>query len=117
MPQVWFQDRKVIEKMRSVIFITAPTKKEADSIAAALIKKKLAACVNIIDRIDSVYRWKGKVEHAKETLLMIKSKVSKIPAIIKVVKAMHSYEVPEIIALPITAGEGEYLRWIDESVG
>ena len=103
--------------MRIVIFITASTKKEADNIAAFLIRKKLAACVNIIDKIESVYWWKGKVERAKEILLVVKSKISKMPAIIKAVKSIHSYDLPEIIALPITAGESRYLGWIDESVG
>ena len=104
-------------EMRIVIFITASAKKEADGIAALLISKKLAACVNIVDKIESVYWWKGKVERAKEILLIVKTKVSKMPAIIKAVKSIHSYKVPEIIALPITAGENRYLRWIDESVG
>lgn len=102
--------------MYIIILITVPDKKEARNIAAALVRKKLAACVNIVDRIESLYWWKGKVERAKETLLVIKSKSAKLPAIIKTVKAMHSYEVPEIIALPIEAGEKKYLRWIDESL-
>ena len=117
MLEVRRKDSKIIKKMHIVIFITASGKKEARDIAAAIIKKKLAACVNIIDKIESVYRWKGKVERAKETLLIVKTKVSKMPAIIKAVKSIHSYDLPEIIALPITAGESRYLGWIDESVG
>lgn len=103
--------------MHIVILVTAANSKEAQRIAAGLIKHKLAACVNIIRGIESVFRWKGRVEKATEVLLMIKSKRSLLPGIIKAVRAAHSYEVPEIIALPIVGGERKYLRWIDDSVG
>jgi len=102
--------------MYVVIFVTASSKKEARTIASALIKRKLAACVNIINGIESLFWWQGKVESAKENLLIIKSKTTKLLAIIKAVKAHHSYEVPEIIALPIKGGFTPYLRWIDASV-
>ncbi|PIP19156.1 MAG: hypothetical protein COT38_03030 [Candidatus Omnitrophica bacterium CG08_land_8_20_14_0_20_41_16] len=101
--------------MRSIIFITAGNKKEARRIARALIKSKLAACVNIIAGVESFFRWQGKVDMAKEATLIIKSKKEKMPEIIKLVKSMHSYEVPEIISFPITAGFKPYLKWIDES--
>jgi len=99
-----------------VIFITVNNKKEAQKISGALIKHKLAACVNIIAKIDSLFFWKSKIDQAKESLLVIKSKKDKFPKIIKLVKSMHSYEVPEIIALPIIAGNKPYLRWIDASL-
>jgi len=102
--------------MYIVIFIAVPNKKEADKIARHLIKNRLAACVNIIDKIDSVFRWEGKVDRAREALLVIKSKKSKLTNIIKLVKSMHSYEVPEIIALPLIGGYKPYLNWLDESV-
>lgn len=102
--------------MYIIIFVTASSKKEAQKIAAGLIKQKLAACVNIIDKINSVFFWDSKVNQAKEVLLMIKSKKEKLPKIIKLVKSLHSYKVPEIIALPIIAGDKPYLRWIDASV-
>jgi len=102
--------------MYIVIFITAANKKEGTYIAQALIKKKLAACVNIIDKIESLFCWKGKLERAREALLIIKSKKEKLTKIIKTVKSMHSYEMPEIIALPLTGGDKPYLRWIDESL-
>lgn len=102
--------------MYIVIFITVPGKKQARRIAQALIKNKLAACVNIVDKIESFFWWQNKVDFASEALLVIKSKKSKLARIIRLVKSMHSYEVPEIIALPIIAGDKPYLNWIDESL-
>ena len=99
-----------------VIFITASNKKEAQKISAALIREKLAACVNVIDKVDSVFFWESKIDRARESLLVIKSKKDKFSKIIKLVKSMHSYKVPEIIALPIIAGDKSYLRWIDASL-
>lgn len=103
--------------MRIVIFVTASSGKEAENIANRLIEKKLAACVNIIGNLKSIFWWEGKADTAKEVLLIIKSRKSKLPAIIKQVKSLHSYKVPEIIALPIIAGEKNYLRWLNESLG
>jgi periplasmic divalent cation tolerance protein len=100
----------------AVIFITCANKKEARRIACGLVKNKLAACVNIIDRIESVFWWEGKIDRADEVLLVIKSQKSKLNRVIRLVKTMHSYQVPEIIALPITAGYKPYLDWIDESL-
>ena len=102
--------------MYIVALVTAKNKKEAQKIAVNLIKHKLAACVNIVDKIDSVFFWAGKIDRAKESLLVIKSKKEKLTKIIKLVKALHSYEVPEIIALPIIAGDAPYLRWIDAAL-
>ena len=102
--------------MYIVVLVTAKDKKEAKKISAGLIKAKLAACVNIIDKIDSTFFWAGKIDLAKESLLVIKSKKDKLPQIIKLVKLMHSYEVPEIIALPIIAADKPYLRWIDAAL-
>lgn len=103
--------------MYTVTFITAANKKQARAIAKALISKKLAACVNIIDKVESLFWWKGKVESAGEVLLMVKSRSEKLSKIIKTVKANHSYQVPEIISLPIKAGDAAYLRWINDSIG
>ena len=99
-----------------VIFVTSANKKEAKKIAKALIKKRLAACVNLVDKIESLFWWKGRVDSAKEILLVIKSTQSKVAEIIKRVKLIHSYEVPEIIVLPIKSGYKPYLDWIDDSV-
>lgn len=102
--------------MHVVIFITCADKKEADKISGQLIKNRLVACVNIMDKIESVFRWQGKIDRSKEALLIIKSKKAKLAKIIKVVRSIHSYECPEIIAIPVIAGYKPYLRWIDESV-
>jgi len=102
--------------MYVVIFITAANKKEAKLIARQLIKDKLAACVNVLDKVESLFWWQGKVDSAKEVLLIVKSKKEKLKKIITTVKSLHSYQVPEVIALPILGGFGPYLRWIDESV-
>ena len=98
-----------------VIFVTCANKKEAESIAKVLVKNKFAACVNILDKVKSFFWWEAKIDQADEILLIIKSKKTKLSRIIKLVKSMHSYQVPEIIALPIAGGYKPYLRWIDES--
>ncbi len=103
--------------MHIAIFVTASGKKEASRIAEKLVAEKAAACVNIIDKIGSLFWWKGKVDRSKEALLVIKTRKDKLSRVIKIVKSTHSYEVPEIIAFPITGGEKHYLNWIDESVG
>jgi periplasmic divalent cation tolerance protein len=104
------------EKMYSVIFVTAANAEEAQKIADRLIQDRLAACVNIVDNIKSIFWWKGKPDAGREALLIIKSKKSRLAKIIKTVKRLHSYELPEIIALPIIAADKKYLRWIDESL-
>ena len=102
--------------MYVVVLVTAKDKKEAGKIASALIKAKLAACVNIVGKIDSIFFWAAKVDQAQEYLLVIKSKKDKLAKIIRLVKSLHSYELPEIIALPIIAADKSYLRWIDAAL-
>ncbi len=96
-----------------VVFITAKDAEEARKIAEALLEHRQAACVNIVPGIDTHFRWKDKLEFSKESLLMVKTKESLLTEIIKSVKKIHSYSVPEIIALPITGGSRDYLEWID----
>jgi periplasmic divalent cation tolerance protein len=102
--------------MYIVVLVTAKDKKEAQTISSGLIKARLAACVNIIDKVNSIFFWAGKVDWAQESLLVIKSKKEKLPKIIKLVRSLHSYKVPEIIAIPIIAGDKPYLRWIDAAL-
>ncbi len=102
--------------MHILILITAKNKKEAGKIAAALIKAKLAACVNLVNQVDSLFFWAGKIDKASEILLLVKSRKEKFPQLVKLVKSLHSYEVPEIIALPIIGGDKPYLRWIDAAL-
>lgn len=103
--------------MYNVVFVTAADKKEAEKIARAILKKKLAACVNIIDKVQSYFWWKGKIDHAKEVLLIIKTRKPLLEKLIKEIRALHSYDVPEIIALTINSGNKKYLDWIDGSTG
>ncbi len=99
-----------------VVLITAKNKTEAKKIANALLKTKLIACANIISNIESIFVWKGKVDQSKEVLMIIKTQQKLFEKIISQVKLLHSYQTPEIIALPIMAGSKDYLKWIDESV-
>lgn len=78
-----------------------------------LVNGKKAACINIVPRVDSLFRWEGKLDAARESLLMVKTRASLFPEIAELVKRVHTYEVPEIIALPIVAGSEDYLKWLD----
>jgi len=102
--------------MYIVILITAANKGEAKKIAKSLVENKLAACVNVLSEVSSLFWWKSKVDTAKEIILLIKSRREKLNKIVKLVKSLHSYDCPEIIALPIVGGSKTYLDWIDESI-
>ena len=97
-----------------VVFVTVGSAAEGDRLAKALVEERLAACVNRLPSVQSVYRWEGKVEQSAEELLVIKTRKTRFPALEKRVREMHSYAVPEIIALPIVAGSEAYLNWLDE---
>ncbi len=99
-----------------VVFITTNTTEEAQQIATLLLKQRQAACVNIIPEVDSRFWWEGELDSTRESLLVIKTKASLLPKITKLVKGVHSYTVPEIIALPIVGGNQDYLNWIDKEV-
>jgi len=99
------------------VLVTCGSLKEARRIARAVVTKRLAACANIVmPSVESIYRWKGKVEKAREFLMVLKTSSKRLPALEKEVKRLHGYDVPEFIALPITAGSSEYLRWLQDSV-
>ncbi len=102
--------------MYCVVLVTVKNRREAKGIARVLIEKRLAACVNIINNIESLFRWQGKIDSALETMLIIKTKRVKVLKVIKAVKAMHSYDLPEIISLPVSSGFKPYLNWINESI-
>ncbi|MCE5299421.1 MAG: divalent-cation tolerance protein CutA [Spirochaetia bacterium] len=95
-----------------VVFVTVDKQKTADIIIKKVISSRLAACVNEIKGVRSTYWWKGKVEKAGEILLVMKTKTSLMDKLIKTVKSLHPYEVPEIIALPIVKGGADYMKWI-----
>jgi len=102
--------------MHIVIFITAKDVGEAETIAEKLVQDRLIACANIVSGIKSIFRWEGKVDKADEVLMILKTKKDLFPKIEEAVRSIHSYDVPEIIALPISDGHQKYLDWINESV-
>ena len=98
-----------------VVLVTCGSRAQARRIARAVVTERLAACANVFEaRVESVYRWKGKVEQAREFLLLMKTSTSRLAALEAEVKRLHSYDVPEFIALPIVAGSPAYLRWLAE---
>jgi periplasmic divalent cation tolerance protein len=106
----------VKETGKIVIFVTTGSEEEAYKIAGLLLTKRKVACVNIVPRVDSSFWWQGELDSARESLLIIKTRASLLPEVIELVKSVHSYEVPEIIALPIIGGNEDYLKWVDDEV-
>jgi periplasmic divalent cation tolerance protein len=100
-----------------VVFSTASTAEEAEKIARALVDGRLAACVNVVSGLRSYYRWQGKIEDAAEFLLIIKSTRDRFPALRTLLEKLHSYEVPEVIAMPVVDGAQNYLNWMDGELG
>jgi periplasmic divalent cation tolerance protein len=98
-----------------VVFITTPVE-EGEKLADFIVENKLGACVNLVSEVKSFYWWQGKIERDRETLLAVKTNKEKFPELVKKVKEVHPYSVPEIIALPIVDGNEDYLKWIDESL-
>lgn len=98
-----------------VLFVTASSEQEAEAIAKALVEAQLAACVNIMP-VHSIYTWSGQINSDREWQMIIKTKLTKFSTISAKIKELHSYEVPEIIALPILTGSESYLQWIAENV-
>ena len=98
-----------------VVFVTCGSEEEGLKIANALVEGHLAACVNLISPIRSIYRWEGKIWDEKEWLLIIKTQKDRFEALEKKVKSLHSYSVPEIVSLPIVEGSSAYLDWIREN--
>jgi periplasmic divalent cation tolerance protein len=95
-----------------VVLSTAGSEEEAERIATALVRERLAACINLVAPLTSIYRWRGAVERATEVLLVIKTRKRSVAALIARLGALHSYEVPEAIVLPIEAGARPYLEWL-----
>jgi periplasmic divalent cation tolerance protein len=98
-----------------VVLVTAPSAEEGARIGRTLVAERLAACVNVVGPIRSIYRWEGAVEEAEEHLLVVKARAADLPALDARVRALHSYDVPEVLALPVVGGAAAYLAWLDEA--
>ena len=101
---------------KRIVFTAAGSEEEARKIARHLVENHLAACVNLIPQVESIYRWQGKVESAREWLLLIKTTARAFPVACEAIRKLHSYELPECIVVPIEDGSLPYLQWIEESV-
>jgi periplasmic divalent cation tolerance protein len=99
-----------------VVFSTCDSAEQAESLARHLVQERLAACVNIIQPIRSIYRWKEEIEEATEWLLIIKSRRDLLPTLRAEIEKKHSYEVPEVLALPVVDGSQGYLQWLDREL-
>jgi periplasmic divalent cation tolerance protein len=97
----------------AVVISTASSADEASRIASALVERRLAACVNVLPAVRSTYRWKDAVEHADEWMLLVKTRRERFDDVAAAIRALHSYELPEIVMLDIAAGDPSYLSWID----
>ncbi|KHF26338.1 divalent-cation tolerance protein CutA [Solemya velum gill symbiont] len=98
--------------MKLIVYCTCPDKGVAETIAEMLVERRLAACVNILPQVQSIYRWQGQIEHDDEILLLIKSDVAHFESLREAIMAQHPYDLPEIIGVPVAAGHPEYLTWI-----
>ncbi len=100
-----------------LLITTCPSMDEAEGLAEKLLTARLAACVNIVPGVVSLYEWRGKMEREQEFLLLIKSRADLFSELEKLLRASHSYELPELIAVPIEEGLAPYLNWIDTQLG
>ncbi|HVP43456.1 MAG TPA: divalent-cation tolerance protein CutA [Terriglobales bacterium] len=101
---------------KRIVLTTTGSKTEAQEIGWALVERKLAACVNVVGPVQSVYRWKGAVEAAEEFLCIVKTTATALDKVTAAIKELHSYELPECVVVPVEAGSEDYLRWIGENV-
>ena len=101
---------------KRIVLSTAGSEDEARKIARHLVENRLAACVNLIPRVESIYRWQGEIESATEWLLLIKTTAQRFAAVRDAIDALHSYDVPECIMLPVEDGSASYLQWLGESI-
>ena len=98
-----------------VVLVTTSSVDEGARLGRALVEERLAACANVIGPIRSIYRWQGAVEEAEEHLVLLKARAADVPALETRVRTLHSYDVPEVLALPVTAGSAPYLAWLAEA--
>jgi periplasmic divalent cation tolerance protein len=101
---------------KRIVLTTAGSEEEARKIARHLVENRLAACVNIVPQIESIYRWQGKVDSSREWLLLVKTNQERFPAVRDAIRKLHSYELPECVVLNIEDGSSDYLQWLADSV-
>src|ERR1700758_1585905 len=101
---------------KRIVLSTSDSEDEARRIANHLVENQLAACVNLVPRIESIYRWQGRVESNREWLLLIKTSAAKFDSVRDAIRELHSYELPECIAIAIEDGSADYLQWLEQSV-
>jgi periplasmic divalent cation tolerance protein len=101
---------------KRIVLTTTSSEEEARMIARHLVESRLAACVNIIPQVESIYRWQGKVDSSREWLLMVKTTQERFPAVREAIRKLHSYDLPECVALNIEDGSSDYLQWLADSV-
>ncbi|WP_316900287.1 divalent-cation tolerance protein CutA [Pseudodesulfovibrio indicus] len=101
----------------SFVYITCASTGEAEAIGAVLVERRLAACANILPGMRSLYWWRGKVERGEEAVLIVKTRTELVDELTAAVKAVHSYEVPCVVALPLTGGNPDFLKWIRDETG
>jgi periplasmic divalent cation tolerance protein len=102
---------------KRIVLTTAGSEEEARKIALALVERRLAACVNVVPQVESIYRWQGNVESSREWLLIVKTTKERFPAVRDAINELHSYELAECISLNIEDGSAAYLEWLGDSVG
>lgn len=102
--------------MHVIVYITASDAREANDLAEVLLKERLAACANVVESVKSIYWWKGKVERSDESLIILKTTERKFDELAARARELHTYENPEIVAVPILKGSSDYLGWIDGEV-
>jgi len=113
----FFENARISLVNFSLLHITCKDSEEAKTIGRILVEEKLAACINILKDVHSIYRWKGKIEEAEEAVLLAKTRADLVPKLIERVKELHSYDCPCVVALPITEGNEEYLEWVRGACG
>ncbi len=106
-----------MERTPIIVLVTASSREEAEKIVQRLLEEKLIACANIISPVHSLFWWQGKIDQAQEHLILMKTRRDLFEKLTEIVKSLHSYTVPEIIAIPIIEGSADYLAWLNESLG
>ncbi|XP_051899529.1 protein CutA homolog [Pristis pectinata] len=114
--RLFSMEASYVSGTHSTAFVTCPNMEVAKTIARGAVEKKLAACVNVVPQITSIYEWKGNIEEDNEVLLMIKTRTTKVSDLAAYVRYVHPYEVAEVISLPIDQGNPPYLKWLGEVV-